>query len=103
MSEEVPEAFAVVCAMAARLGLSNINELPGCWEHQVNADWWIALNGHEIEIATTEGTNVPPYSMFVKWNGWPAGVIDVGGGIIMYGSEDDFIAAVKGATRPLDG
>ncbi len=90
-----PLAYARMADLAAALGVQRINELPGLWEADVDADWSIKVNGHEDRIG-----NVPPYSMLVIHAGMPVGVIDPGGGTMM-GADDscetDFIAAMDAA------
>lgn len=99
---QVCEAFARIADLAIHLGVTNINLLPGCWEHQIDAKWWIAMNGHKEPIKTSEGDIVHPFNAFIKYNGWPAGVVDPGGGVIAAGSganEDTFIEALMKATK----
>lgn len=94
------EAFAEVCGLALRLGARSIKDLPGCWEHQIDAQWWVALNGHNEPIKCSSGVEVPPYTMYVMYNGWPAGLISPAGGTMAAGAaanEDTFIAVVKAA------
>jgi hypothetical protein len=95
---KLTEAFAEIVALAERLGVSKINEMPGCWEHQVDKRWWIAVNAHAAETPCSMGTKVPPFTAYVQFNGWPAGQIDPAGGWIAAGeaaNEDTFIAALK--------
>ena len=98
---KIAEAFVAVADLAMRLGLSRLNELPGCWERQIDADWWIALNAHDVPTKCSAGPDVPPFSVYIRWRDWPTGVIDPGGGVLMMGpGEDAFIAAVERATAP---
>lgn len=100
MSEEIKEAFFEIVKLAERLGLSGLNKFPGCWEHQVDGQWWIALNAHKEPMTCSMGAEVPPFHAYVQFNGWPAGVIDPRGGIIAAGkvaNEDTFIEALKAA------
>lgn len=43
--------------------------------------WVLRANGHRVK---TDG--VPPFSVMVEFNGWPAGIIDPGGAVIAAGS-----------------
>ena len=98
MVSHITEAFAEIAALANRLGIHDITRFPGCWEHQIDEHWWMAVNGHREKIACSSGEKVPPFSAYVRFNGWPAGVIDPAGGIIAAGevaNEDAFIEALK--------
>lgn len=86
----IAEPFALVLALANALGVSHINELPACWEHQVDEQWWIAVNGHPFAQKATPPDapaplDVPPFHCVVTYNGWPAGLFDPRGGIIAAG------------------
>lgn len=100
MSDQISEAFYELMKLGSRLGVSNINELPGCWEHQVNEHWFIAVNAHEAPIKCSKVADVPPIHCYVEYNGWPAGLINPRGGTIAAGecaNEDAFIKAVRAA------
>ena len=104
MTEERPLSamFVAIADYALRQGVKSINALPGCWEQQIDEQWWIAVNGHREECLTSEGTAVPGFSAYVKYNGWPAGFVDPYGGTFAAGegaNEDTFLAALKGAAR----
>jgi hypothetical protein len=97
---ELTEAFLEIAHLAERLGIANIRALPGCWEHQIDKRWWIAVNANENATVCSRGPTVPPYSAYVEFNGWPAGIINPRGGVIAAGAaanEDAFIAALKAA------
>jgi hypothetical protein len=92
------EAFCEMIELTRRLGVVNIKNLPGCWEHQVDAQWHIAVNGQPQTVKASNGAEVPPYTMYVTYNGWPAGLISPNSGWIAAGAganEDTFIAALK--------
>lgn len=55
MSENVCEAFAKLCDLALTLGAGPMNKHPSCWEHQVDAKWWVAFNGHQEAKLTSKG------------------------------------------------
>lgn len=102
MSDEPPikEAFSAIAQLAGRLGIEKINEMEGCWEHQVDGLWWIAVNGHTKPLKCSHGAEVPPINCYIEFNGWPAGIIDPFGGIIAAGAaanEDTFIDALNAA------
>jgi hypothetical protein len=100
MTTQLSEAFLEIANLGFRLGIESINKLPGCWEHQVDQHWWIAVNGHKEPIVCSAGATVLPYSAYVQFNGWPTGLIDPSGGIFAAGeaaNEDNFINALKNA------
>ena len=98
---EISQAFAIVTDLAKALGVAEINKIPGCWEHQIDDLWHITINGHREPY-----DGLPPYHMAVRFNGWPAGVLNPFYGVIASGeaaNEDDFISAVKAAISQCEG
>lgn len=97
--EQICTAFDRIAELGIVLGVSPLNKIDGCWECQIDEHWWIAVNGHKTAIKTSDGIKVEPYTCFVKFNGWPAGVFDpVNGGVIAAGTlanEDAFIKAIE--------
>ena len=96
-SATVAEAFAKLGELGCALGVKNINKLPACWEFQIDEQWWIAVNAHHEEMKCSTGDPVPSFHAYIKYNGWPAGLIYPGGGIIAAGecaNEDTFIEAI---------
>ena len=83
-----------------------LNKRVGCWELRVDEQWEIAMNGHNSPIQCSHGCEVPPFAVYVQFNGWPAGVIGPSGGWIAAGevaNEDAFIAAVRRRTNAATG
>jgi hypothetical protein len=100
MSEDKEPLFVLVCQLAEKDGVSGIHRLPGCWERKVDKHWWIAINGHEEEVACSKGPKVPPFNCYVEFNGWPAGSFSPYEGIIAAGelaNEETFAAALEKA------
>ena len=102
MGAGIVEAFAEIVALSQRLGVTRINELKGCWEHQVDEQWHISLNGHQEPVRCSAGVEVPPFHCYVQYNGWPAGVIEPGGGCLVGSglpgeNEKAFIEALRAA------
>ena len=96
----VPVALSLIADLSLARGVSGINALPGCHEMEVDEHWWIAVNGHAEMVACSNGPEVPPYSAYVEFNGWPAGIFNRAGGQFVAGSlanEDAFIAAMEKA------
>lgn len=96
----ITEAFAEIAALASRMGVRRINEIEGCWETDIDTRWWISVNGHGQTTTNSHGVEVPPFSAYVEFNGWPAGIINPGDGVIAAGdaaNEQAFIEALKAA------
>lgn len=103
----VCEAFVVVCEMGVAMNIAPVNTMPGCWEHQVDDHWWIAMNGHNDEMVTSKGQKVPPFHVYAERNGWPCMLFSpAGGGGFTSPTrpegdmEREFIEAVRAATPP---
>ena len=100
MSDEpIALAFARVVDLAQALGVRAINTLDGCWEHQVDEKWWVAVNGHREPVKCSTGAEVPPFHCYIESNGLPAGLLTPRGGQFMGNCEDGFIAAVSRAVE----
>lgn len=97
------EIFEAVAILAAALGVKKINQLPGCWEHQVDARWWIAVNGHAkpTNCSRTSGP-IDPYTCYIEFDGWPAGLVSPYGGALAAGeaaNEEALIVALNAAVE----
>lgn len=63
--------------------------------------WRIIVNGNKsMRTYGVDGTPVKltPFSAVIYWNGWPAGIIDMTGGVIAAGegaNEDALIESIK--------
>lgn len=101
MTRDVP-LFVAIAEYATRHGAQSIKDLPGCWEVQIDARWWIAVNGHDVPTPCSRGGEpVPPWSAYIEFNGWPAGLISArDGGCLAAGelaNEATFRAALAAA------
>ena len=105
---KIVRAFLAVAELAKKDGLSNLNQLPDCWERKIGEEWWIALNAHDTPklaksvdgCSAAEGFLVPPFSVYAERNGFPAGYFNASGGVFMRSTEDEFIAAVEREVVP---
>ena len=98
--ERIAEAFylasQVLYNKAQEEGYKHLGEYPGIIKATLGS-WDIRLHTHDEKI---EGDD--PFTIYVEYNGWPAGVVDAGGGVIAAGAaanEDAFIAACREALR----
>lgn len=99
-TKQVCTAFAKIADLACLLGAVSINKFKGCWEHQINEHWFVAVNGHKTPMKTKKGIKVEPFGCYVEFNGWPAGLFNPFGGTIAAGNlanEDAFIKAIDEA------
>lgn len=106
MSEQYSEAFCLVADLAAKVGVNPISQFPGCWEVPLGDGFWIAVNGHGHAVTCdppdhpkgSQYPTVPPYTMYVQRNGWPAAFVDpLGGTVLGTDTEDGLIEAIKRA------
>lgn len=101
----VPEVVVKIAELANALDVADIKDLPGCWEYQVDEQWWFAINGGTEPRATSrrgEGKVDPielePFNLLVEFNGWPAGLLNMHGGSFAVGTaanEGTFIEALQ--------
>ena len=71
----VCEAYGVIAEMGLSLGISRLCDIDGCWEHQINDEYWVAANGHKEPAKCSTGTEVPGFHFYLTRNGWPAALI----------------------------
>ena len=96
--------FNEIVELEIALGLKDISKTPGCWEHIVDEHWWFALNAHGETTQCSEGAQVPPFTAYVMFNGWPAAMISPDNGTVCAGAvanEDALIEALKAARKGL--
>ncbi len=89
--DQVCTAFYAVAKLAEVLKESPIRDK--IWEHQIDRHWFIKINGYSKQV-----NGIPPYNMFIEFNGYPAGILSPFDGTIAAGTEaneDTFIEAVK--------
>ena len=105
MNPPIAKAFVAVSEMAYRLGARKINQLPGCWEKQIDERWWVALNPHREPIKCSHGVEVQPFDCYVEYNGFPAGSFNAAGGFLAAGeaaNEQSFIEACDNMAREVE-
>lgn len=92
------EAFELLVDLCVAVGASPPKQFPACWELKLDEHWEIAFNGHSGPRRCSHGRDVAPFTCYVQFNGWPAGVFDVTGGAIAAGegaNEFTFLAALR--------
>lgn len=98
MSEQASEAFGLIADVAIATGAAPLNKHAGCWELDLGA-WWIAVNGHgDGAKRCSRGPEVLPFNAYVEFNGWPAGLFDLCGGVMAAGeaaNEGTLIEALR--------
>jgi hypothetical protein len=91
-------AMAAVGALHRHLDLEPVSTLPGCWEVQVDRDWWFAVNGLSYDAPCSRDIMVPPKHLVVTWRQFPVATCSRYNGdwVNRPGvTEDAFIKAVK--------
>lgn len=92
-------AWAGCGALALKDKVGVIANLPdGLYRRKIGDLWRIVFNGTGEARKPDDGPELPPFSVYVEYNGWPAGIIDPAGGILAAGdaaNEDTFIAAIE--------
>jgi hypothetical protein len=101
----IPVIFAKAVDLGIALGWKSIKDLPGCQEHQIDEQWWFAINPHDKPEKCSAGTKVPSYSIYFEFNGWPAGFCNAVNGTLAHGSvanENALIKALDAAIEKLE-
>lgn len=98
------EAFYRVVDLAVALDPTPLSERASrVIEIAVDEHWRVVLNGDSVAHAIPmypQGPALAPWSVYVEWNGFPAGLLDAGGGVIAAGeaaNEATLIAALVAA------
>lgn len=93
--------FVAIANYGIAMGAAPLNKHVGCWEQQVDASWWLAVNGHRTPTHTSRGGEpIPPFTAYVEYNGWPAGLIGPADGAFAAGTganETAFLVALANA------
>lgn len=100
--ERVSKLFGLTVELGIELGWENLSSHPGCAEHQVDDQWWFAINPHGEASRCSQGTRIPPYTIYYQFNGWPAGFCTAHGGAIAAGklaNEETLITAIESAIK----
>lgn len=92
-------AWTGCCALAKKDGVIPVSTAPnGVYDRRVGL-WRVVFNGTgEAKDRAENHPELPPFAVYVEYNGWPAGIIDPRGGILAAGmaaNEDSFIADIE--------
>lgn len=101
---EITRAMLAVVEYCQKKGVTNIRDLPGVYEADVDDDWHIALNGHAENLRVTylgADVEVEPYKCFVWYRGFPAAYFSATDGVCVAGwvNEDTFVQALRRAAE----
>jgi len=99
MKDDFERIWESLAGLATSCDAAPMSKHEGCWEKRLNEQWEISVNGHGEEKECVHGAVVPPFTIYVRYNGWPAGLIDSHGGSIAAGEGaniDTFLDALKG-------
>lgn len=100
--QPLSEAYVRLAELGLSLDVGRLCDIEGCWEHQIDDNWWVAANGHKVEQLCSRGLSVPPFNFLVMHGDWPAALINPYGGTMIGDDgtgEDDLIQAVLAATK----
>lgn len=93
-------------ALGERDGVVPISELPGLYHRKVDARWEIWVNPHlrEMVVPGQPKHTLEPAELYVEFNGWPWGSIDLATGDAVLGDGEAanltaLIAALREAGR----
>ena len=95
MSEK--PVIILIAELAEKDGIIPLSKFPGVWERKIDEHWTVIGNGHN-EPKEYRNSKVAPFTFHIYFNGWPAGVIDPGGGVICAGAianEETFCKALE--------
>ncbi len=93
------EIFILLAQFAKQQGASPINKFPGCWEPELPDGWRVAVNGHDVEMKSSDGKRVPGFHAFF-WHAQSmamALVTPMGGTTVGADTEDAICAALQKA------
>jgi len=99
---EGPFAYDLIAQLAVALDAHPLHKHEACWEFSVDENWYIAVNGHDKPRLCSNGVSVDPYTAYIAWNGWPAGILGPSGGPIAAGrlvNEQALCEALQAAIR----
>ena len=99
------EPMVLVARLCEAVGASPLTRWPNGWEHQIDDEWRIIVNGSGQWLRFKSdkeplGVDIEPFGCYVEYNGWPAGMFNPVAGILAAGeaaNEDTFCAAVEAA------
>ena len=100
-STGIPLAFMRLVELHAARKLPDLKAMGGAWTCEIGNGWIARLNGTTVD-REIDGFKVPPFSALVECDGWPAGLIDPGGGTIAAGArinEAALVTALETAIR----
>ncbi len=91
--EEKKSLAELLLEYALSQDATKLHLLPGLWESRIDDHWLVKCNRHEETI-----NNLPPFSWYIEYNGWPAGIMGIrGDGVICAGeaaNEQTLMAAI---------
>lgn len=80
------EVWELVCEISTKDKTGPLNKLPGPWYRKIDDKWELWINGTPAVVPLTEEhPELGRFEMFVKFNGWPAGILDPHQGSIAAG------------------
>ena len=68
--------FLSIAKYAQLLGVSGLSRMRGCWEFTLPPEFEISVNGHREVVRDRQGADVPAFSAYVRYHGWPCMIAD---------------------------
>lgn len=106
MSEtvELGKLIEALFRWASAHGAEQLAGHPGIWEHAVDETWRVAINGHRVTEQASDGVDVPPFHVYLSFNGWPWALFHPAADSIATGHGEaansaTFLAALQAASR----
>ena len=89
MTEKINAVFFLVAEIGYAQGVRDLKNKPP-WVLEFGS-WKIVTNGKDKPVQW-ERTWIPPFSMYIEFNGWPAGTLNAhGGGMVAGGIANEAI------------
>ena len=92
-------AMVLLAEYACAIGAAPINTLPSVWTHEIDPEWFVAVNGHKTPRSYTDPSGVMhwcnPFEAHVWRRGWPAMILSPVDGFVAGGQQAPFIELLE--------
>lgn len=90
---EETNVLVKIVELLSKMGVENINKLPGCYELEIG-DYYLTLNGHGEPAKNSLGDTIASYCATIYRHGMPVIWTYPLDGISLYDHERKFIEAI---------
>ena len=91
----IVEVYSKVVELAVELGVENIKDLPGAWEHRINEHWRLVVNGRDEKVKATGGW-LGPYCLAIWYDDWLVVLTSPAEGMIALVEEQEVLDLLEG-------